>query len=110
MKRGDDFEFEIQIENKGVAPFYFQWPLVIYFIDEQKNTAVEMKTDIDIQEWFPGTWSETGSILIPENSETGMYNVKLAVHDPQTNKPGLLFANTNKDTSARYLVGRVSVN
>ncbi len=109
VNQGDDFEFDIQIENKGVAPFYFQWPVVIYFVDEQGSTVVEQETGIDIREWLPGTWIETVSIFVPENISTGEYNVKLAVHDPQTDKPGLLFANTNKDETLRYLVSRVSV-
>jgi len=109
VNRGDDFEFDIQIKNKGVAPFYFQWPVVIYFVDEDDSTILEQETEIDIREWLPGIWNETVSILVPKNISTGVNNVKLAVHDPHTDEPGLLFANTNKDTTDRYLVSRISV-
>ncbi|OQC18202.1 MAG: hypothetical protein BWX72_00181 [Firmicutes bacterium ADurb.Bin080] len=109
VKKGENFEFDIQIENKGIAPFYFQWPFVVYFTNENDSTLLEVETGIDIREWLPGTWSKIVSIYIPVSIPAGVYNIKLAVHDPNTNEPALLFANTNKDQKLRYLVSRVRV-
>ncbi len=107
---GSDLSVSITVENKGVAPFYYDWPLAIYLIDSEGNVAVQTNLDIDIKTWLPGTIISTDSFKIPDTTAPGSYDVKIAIIDPGKAKPGVMFANTGMDEEGRYLVSRVAVN
>ncbi len=99
----------LQVENKGVAPFYFHWPLVCYLISEDGSVALQQDLGVDIRLWLPGIHSENVSLNIPANIASGNYDVRLAIHDPRIGKPGVMFANTHRDTEGRYLVSRLTI-
>ncbi|HEX9975286.1 MAG TPA: DUF4832 domain-containing protein, partial [bacterium] len=105
----DTLQLKIQVENKGVAPFYFQWQLVFHLIDTQNTVAFQQPLDIDIRSWLPGTSTASTKVVIPIQLNCGDYNVKLAIHDPDSNQPGVMFANKGGDEQKRYLVGRLTI-
>ena len=107
---GNEVTIKITIENKGVAPFYFNWPLVIYFMDQDEQEVFTHTTSIDIRSWLPGERISQESFTIPASLVSGEYDIKLAIHDPDINKPAIRFANTNRDAQGRYLVSKLKVN
>ena len=109
VKRGEKWVLQMQVENVGVAPFYFDWPLVIYLIDDAGIVAVQTILPEDIRGWLPGLNSFTASIPIAVDLTVGVYHVGIAIHDPITGKPGVRFANKNRDAQWRYLLGQVDV-
>lgn len=109
IDKGDTLKITIKVENKGVAPFYFDWPLVFYLIDSNENTALQQELNVDIREWLPGTHIVNTDILIPSNISSDTYDIKLAIHDPIKYKPGVMFANNNRDFEGRYLVGQLVI-
>jgi len=109
IEKGNNLAVQIQVENKGVAPFYFEWPLVFYLIDSEGKVALQKKLDVDIREWLPGTVRCDASVYILDDLSPGLYDVKLAIHDPDTGAPGVMFANTGRDEKGRYLVSRLKV-
>jgi hypothetical protein len=109
VQRGGNLSVQIQVENKGIAPFYFPWPLVFYLVSSADSAALETDTGVDIRGWFPGIHTETVTIPIPQEIEAEEYDVKLAIHDPQNDEPGVLFANTRRDNKDRYLVSRLTI-
>jgi hypothetical protein len=109
VNAGDELDISITVANKGVAPFYFDWPLVCYLIDASDGVAFQQALGIDIRDWLPGEQINTSKLSIPSNLFHADYEVKLAITDPNTNQPGVMFANTNRDSLGRYLVGRLSV-
>jgi hypothetical protein len=110
IEKGDTFKITIRVENKGVAPFYFEWPLVFYLIDPEGNVALQQDLNLDIRNWVPGTHTVTTNVLIPSDVPPNTYDVKLAIHDPVKDAPGLMFANEGKDEEGRYLVSRLKIN
>jgi hypothetical protein len=110
INKKDTLKITIKVENKGVAPFYFDWPMVLYLIDSEGNTALQKELNVDIREWLPGTHIVTVNLKIPDNTPVNIYNVKLAIHDPIKDKPGVMFANEGKDEQGRYLVGQLIIN
>ena len=110
VNAGDELDISITVENKGVAPFYFDWPLVCYLINSSDSVAFQQTLGIDIRDWLPGEQTNTSTVVIPSNLFHADYEIKLAITDPNTNQPGVMFANTNRDNLGRYLVGRLSVN
>ena len=110
VTKGSALAITIEVENKGVAPFYFEWPLVVYLLDSDDNVAYQQETDVDIREWMPGLNTVQTTIDIPKNIATQTCQVKLAIHDPKTDKPGVLFANTGRDEKDRFLVSQLEIN
>jgi len=110
IEKGDTLTITIQVENKGVAPFYFEWPLVFYLIDSDGDVALQQDLNLDIRNWLPGTHTVTTNVLIPSDVPPNTYNVKLAIHDPVKDAPGVMFANTGQDKEGRYLVSRLKIN
>jgi hypothetical protein len=109
VNRGENLNIHIELENKGVAPFYFQWPLVVYLINLSGSVALQSDSGIDIREWLPGLKVNSTQINIPAELPVGDYEIKVAIHDPATGDPGVLFANTRRDAENRFWVSRVSV-
>jgi hypothetical protein len=109
LNKGDTLNLTIKVENKGVAPFYFQWRLVLYMIDEQNAVAFQQPLDVDIRSWLSGTSTVSTKIVIPTHLNPGDYDVKLAIHDPDSNQPGVMFANKGGDEQKRYLVGGLTI-
>lgn len=110
INKGDTLKITIELENKGVAPFYFEWPLVFYLIDSEENVALQQDLNLDIRNWLPGTHAVSFNIFIPSDISPNIYEIKLAIHDPVKNAPGVMFANTGQDEEGRYLVSRLKIN
>jgi hypothetical protein len=107
--KGRSLTLKFQVANKGVAPFYYPWPLVLHLTDSSGKPALRTTLNVDIRKWLPGVTAETASVPIPEDMAAGPYDLRLAIHDPATDKPGVLFANKGKDAEGRYGIGRVEI-
>ena len=107
--RGRTLTLKITVANRGVAPFYYPWPLVLHGVDSSGKTAMRTTLNADIRKWLPGVTAETVSVSISKNLAAGFYDLRLAIHDPVTDRPGVLFANSGKDAEGRYGIGRVDV-
>jgi len=109
ISAGNALAITIKVENKGIAPFYFDWPVVCYLIDSQGQVLLQETLDIDIKKWLPGMNENSEQINISGDIQSGTFDIKLAVHDPEKDEPGVLFANKGKDEFGRYLVSRLRV-
>ncbi|HQV31766.1 MAG TPA: DUF4832 domain-containing protein, partial [Calditrichia bacterium] len=94
---GAQLDISLKAENLGVAPFYYPWPLVLTMWDA--NNIEVFRTDLasDIRTWLPGQISAAERITLPGNLAPGAYSLKLAIHDPDHDSPGVMFANTLRD-------------
>ena len=110
INTGTTLNFSAEIENKGVAPFYFNWPVVIYLKDQESNNEIYEEQNIDIRSWLPGINTIFGKLDVPDNLNPGDYEILIGIIDPLTNSPGIKFANTGDDGNNRYLLGRISIN
>ena len=109
VSRGRTLALKIGVANRGVAPFYYPWPLVLHIVDPSGNTAMRTTLAVDIRKWLPGETAENVSVPIPGDLAAGPYDLKLAIHDPATDKPAVRFANKGKDDEGRYGIGRLEV-
>ncbi len=109
IAKGENLHLSIKVENKGVAPFYFEWPLVGYLVGSDSSVAVQQDLGVDIRKWLPGETTAEANISLPENMPVGKYDIKLSIVDPLTDLPGVWFANTHRDSQGRYLVSRMTV-
>jgi hypothetical protein len=108
--KDSDLTVSITVENKGVAPFYYDWPLAMYLISSDGEVELEEQLKIDIKSWLPGRHNFSETVKISGDITSGNYDVKLAILDPDTGDPGVMFANTDRDEEGRYLVGKLTVD
>jgi hypothetical protein len=79
-------------------------------ISADGGVELERELEVDIKTWLPGLHTISESVNIPADTESGSYEVKLAILDPDTGEPGVMFANTDRDDEGRYLVSKLTVN
>lgn len=87
----------LQIENRGVAPFYYDWPLELGWLAADGRLATATVPDwklTSVQPGQPARWTFPGPIpaLGP-----GRHHVLLRVVNPLTNGVPLRFANVTQD-------------
>ncbi|AZN39578.1 DUF4832 domain-containing protein [Paenibacillus albus] len=110
MDAGESLHVQLKINNRGVAPFYFRWPLEIGLTDETGAVRTTISTQIDIRSWLPG-YSVASTVLpIPSGLPTGTYRITAAILDPETRLPGVQLAINGKREDGRYSLGSVIVN
>ena len=109
ISKGENLQLTIRVQNKGVAPFYFEWPLVGYLVGADSSVAIQQDLGIDIRQWLPEENIAEANINLPADIPAATYDIKLSINDPLTDLPGVWFANTHRDSQGRYLVSRVVV-
>ena len=78
-------------------------------LDEDGTVILQIRPGVDLRQWLPGNHVVETQVTLPADIGQGVYDVKLAIHDPETDQSGILFANDGKDETGRYLVGRFRV-
>lgn len=102
---GDRAEFELGIENCGVAPIYKNIPLKVKL--SGKENSYEFETDVDIRAWLPGKSTEKFSVDIPENIALGEYDVEIGICNELV--PLIYFCTDAPRNGSFYKVGRIEV-
>lgn len=106
---GETLHTRIIVENKGVAPFYYRWPLEISIADSEGHVQASIRSSTDIRTWQPGLSEAVVHLKIPKKLAVGTYTVQASILDPSTGKPGVDFANTARQADGRYVLGKVKV-
>ncbi|MCM8543133.1 MAG: DUF4832 domain-containing protein [Lentisphaeraceae bacterium] len=88
----NDSELKVKISNKGVAPFYYQWPIKLVNLDTQESII----TDWDIRRILPGTPTEF------KIKVTGK-NFGLQVNNPMKGGKEIMFANETQNENLLIL-------
>ena len=96
--------------NKGVAPFYYDWPIEFSLADSSGKVAASfILDDIKLNEILPGKTSINLTIEIPEKLKQGTYTLCIAILDPSTSEPGVQFAIEGKRADGRYELDSIQV-
>lgn len=102
---GDTLEFEMEIDNVGVAPIYEKLPLKIR-LNSEKNQYV-FETDIDITKWMPGKAVEKFTVNLPNIAEKESYDIEIGVFNDDV----LVYLCTDAERNGNfYKVGKLEVN
>ena len=102
---GDSAEFELGIENCGVAPIYKKIPLKVRLLG--KENSYEFETDIDIRAWLPGKSVEKFLLDIPENIALGEYDVEIGIYNELV--PVVYLCTDAVRNNSFYKVGKITV-
>jgi len=92
--QGNPLQVSLIGKNRGVAPFYYQWPVHLALIDTA-GIVISTKTDLDIRSWKPGEF-QTLLTAPSDNIPPGLYRLAIGIIDPWTKKPRLQFSSKMK--------------
>jgi hypothetical protein len=109
IRTGKSLHVKLSIINRGVAPFYFTWPLELSLTNEQGEIVSSTRTNLDIREWLPGTREVSDTLPISTDLPSGTYNLNAAILNPQSGKPEVDFANDGRKSDGRFTLGTVKV-
>ena len=107
LRPGRAMEFNMWMENQGVAPCYRNYPLA--FRLKSSESTVIIKTHLDIREWMPGDTFIESKIHIPSCVPLGEYKIQVAMLGMDCGKPVIQFATEGRDSDGWYTMGNVLV-
>ncbi|MED1568644.1 DUF4832 domain-containing protein [Bacillus paramycoides] len=106
---GETINLEMEWENTGVAPFYFQWPLEVSLSDIDGKIVYAHHANADIRKWLPGKHEVVETITLPADLKSGQYHICAAIIDPDTKKPGINLEMRGKRDDGRYELGAITI-
>lgn len=74
---GDSLHFSFWFENRGVAPIYHRYPLILRL--KSGNKIYDFISKQDITEWLPGDITFDEIIEIPKDISAGKYVLELGI-------------------------------
>jgi hypothetical protein len=109
---GDSVILNTIWNNKGIAPFYYDWPLEFVLADSLGNLVANTRTkaNADIRNWLPGRHNEISAMNIPLYLPKGEYTLLAAIVDPDTREPGIHLAIEGKRLDGWYNLNKISIN
>ncbi|WP_284641338.1 DUF4832 domain-containing protein [Paenibacillus silviterrae] len=109
VSAGGVLNVQLSVTNRGVAPFYYKWPVELSLSDDKGNIVYQKAAAADIREWLPGEHQFLEALRLPDDLPAGKYRVNVAILDPERGIPGIEFANDGRRADGRYALGQVSV-
>lgn len=110
VKAGDALLVDMEWKNKGVAPFYYRWPLELSLSGPGNKVVFSVNTPEDIRTWLPGSIKTSCSVRIPPTLPKGRYTLCVAILNPYTGKPAIQLAVGNRRPDGRYALDQVIIN
>ena len=108
-KAGNSLKIKMKWNNKGVAPFYYKWPLELSLADSKGKIAAKTIVSADITKWLPGVTATTQSIEIPKSLKKGKYTLCVAILDSSTGEPGMKLGIEGIRSDGRYTLNNIIV-
>jgi len=112
-READKTRLTVQLRNTGVAPFYYDWKIVVAAIDRSGTVIKEWPTDWKIAGLFPGESPRAWQLLlktsdIPNSGDLLAFRVV----NPLSNGMPLRFANTTERQQADgwFRIGRLTAS
>ena len=104
---GKRLEVTLAVRNRGVAPFYYPWPLLAALIRPGGEVALQQRLEVDVRTWLPGR--QVVRFSLPVTVAAGFYDIGLAIVDPASGRPGVRFANDLPTVAGYTVVSRCQV-
>ena len=89
---------DIAITNRGVAPFYYDWPIECALLDDQRSIVVRSPIDASLRDVFPNAKpTEWKADLNLSTLKPGKFKLLIGIPNPLTNGKPLAFANQTQN-------------
>jgi hypothetical protein len=86
-----------QIENRGIAPFYYAWPIEMALRDVSGKMVRTVRTEQSLMNLLPGKLEERELTFSLEQLPPAKYLVLMRVPNPLPNGKAVAFANATQD-------------
>jgi Domain of unknown function (DUF4832)/Beta-galactosidase len=107
---GDTLSYQMQWQNRGVAPCYYNHPLAFEFRAAGQDTSwVVTDESVEITGWMPGEISLDSGIKVPEDMPPGEYELGITMLDLTGEHPRIKFAIEGVSEDGWYRLSRVTV-
>ncbi|NQX71365.1 DUF4832 domain-containing protein [Paenibacillus alba] len=109
---GDSVTLATYWNNKGVAPFYMDWPVAAALADASGQivaSSITKASETDIRSWLPGGHPAELPLTLPSSLMTGTYSVLIGILDPQMNQPDIQLAIEGKRSDGWYALDTIAV-
>ncbi len=108
-RTGSKFEVKLRLRNTGVAPFYYDWQVVLGALSETGRLLKEWPTDWKVTSLLPGEERSWETTLKTNNLPEGTQWLAVRVVNPLKNGLPLRFANSSKlqQSDGWFRVGEV---
>jgi hypothetical protein len=106
--RSDSLQVSIRIQNRGVAPFYYDWPVQVAMLDKGGRLAAIWPTAWKLTSVIDRNTDVAFSLAqYPHGLTAGNYTVLMRAVNPLTNGKPLCFSNTSwaQDTAGWLTLG-----
>ena len=106
----DAIKVEIRMQNRGVAPFYYDWPVWIGVADDAGRVVATFRTGWKLSRVVEPDGVETfRAKLKPHGLRAGVYTVLMRAVNPLSNGKPLVFANSawGQDVAGWLTLGQV---
>jgi hypothetical protein len=94
---GSELEVNLSLTNRGLAPFYYDWPVELTLLDSAGSIVTAAATTwklTDVQPGNPAHWAQRIRLT---TLRTGPFRVLLRVPNPMAGGKPLRFANREQD-------------
>ncbi len=93
---GNNFTVTAKLKNRGVAPFYYNWPVTVGLVDTTGATIQEWPVAWRIDGLIPGEERDFSATLTPSTPVPAGARVALRVPNPMSGGHPLRFSNFNQ--------------
>lgn len=108
LVKGSTQDFEIAIQNDGVAPIYYNCPVTLSLVDNAGNTVASKVIDCDTTEWLPGRSTVKATLDVPADINDGEYSLYLSMTTGDSLERPVFFANENADENGKVFLYSVN--
>lgn len=88
------WNFEIKWNNKGIAPIYYNWPVYLYFYDEEGRLVQKKHVEMDITKIVPDSSVTVKTKVKMNDAKIG--RITVGIEDPMFKKPVVRLNNERK--------------
>ena len=89
---------DLAISNRGVAPFYYNWPIQCALLDDHHSLAVRSTADASLRDVLPNvTTGQWKVVLDLKMLKTGRYKLLINIPNPLPKGKPIAFANESQN-------------
>jgi hypothetical protein len=93
--------------NTGVAPVYREYTLALQLQSAAESHNVVLNADV--RKWLPGDAVVDQPVYLPDTLRPGTYKLRLALLDPETNRPAVRLAIKGREGDGWYNMGAITI-
>lgn len=96
---------ELEWENRGMAPMYWDWPVYLYLLDERGAVMHRQQIDLALTSLLPGTTLTTETTVGSSRLSQGGGRIAVGIEDPQTSQPAVTLAMSCETVGGLSVIG-----